>query len=194
MLITFSFTRLAVQVRRWFEIGADATMERGARVELLLLDPQPHRGSESAGQRLVVDRPFWRADLLDRMDRPGEWAAAHVHPSFDGVEPGDRVFSEALTADPWGWLEEQLRRPADRMREAGLDPADADGDLEDLRAAVGLIVEAARRFGPEQALTRDDDARLTRDAAERVRRLVALIPAEVPYDREYLRPWLEARP
>jgi hypothetical protein len=25
VLITFSFTRLAVQVRRWFEIGADAT-------------------------------------------------------------------------------------------------------------------------------------------------------------------------
>ncbi|MEU9820180.1 hypothetical protein ACIGG9_07145 [Pseudonocardia alni] len=193
MLITFSFTRLAVQVRRWFEIGADATMERGARVELLLLDPQPHRGSESAGQRLVVDRPFWRADLFDRMDRPGEWAAAHVHPSFDGVEPSDRVFSEALTEDPWGWLEEQLRRPADRMREAGLDPAVAVGDLDDLHAAVGQIVEAARRFGPDQPLTRDDDARLTRDAAERVRRLVALIPPEVPYDREYLRPWLEQR-
>ncbi|MER5672003.1 hypothetical protein [Pseudonocardia alni] len=83
MLITFAFTRLAVQVRRWFEIGADATMERGARVELLLLDPQPHRGSESAGQRLVVDRPFWRADRTYRLSRI---AAAEVLP-----EPADRA-------------------------------------------------------------------------------------------------------
>ncbi|WP_226364554.1 hypothetical protein [Pseudonocardia sp. ICBG162] len=191
MLITFSFTRLAVQVRRWFEIGPDATTERGARVELLLLDPQPHRGSESAAQRLVVDTPFWRADLFDRTDRPGAWAAAHVHPHFDGVEPSDRVFSPGLTADPWGWLTEQLSHPGERLRDAGLDPAVAGDDLDDLRTEVPHIVGAARRFGPEQPMTRDDDFHLTRDAAERVRRMLTLIPPGVGYDREHLRPWLE---
>ena len=42
-------------------------------------------------------------------------------------------------------------------------------------------------------MSRDEDFRLTRDAAERVRRMVALIPELTSEDREYLRPWLEQR-
>jgi len=191
VIVTFAFTRLSVDVRRWFEIGPDATMERGARVELRLLEPQPHRGTESASQRSVADNTFWRADLFDRLDQPGRWAAAHYHPSFDGVEPSDRVWSPELTADPWGWLSDQLLHVEDRFRAAGLDPALARYDLDDLRAVAPRIVACAREFGPEQTMTRDDDFRLTRDAAERVRRMIDLVPPGVPVDREYLRPWIE---
>ncbi|WP_018335085.1 hypothetical protein [Actinomycetospora chiangmaiensis] len=192
MQIAFTFTRLAVIVRRWFEIGPDATMEHGTRVELRLLEPQPHRGTESAAQRLVVDGAVWRADLFDRLDRPaGSFSAAHHHPTFDGVEPSDRVWSDALTADPWGWLAAQLTDVATLLREAGHDPALADDDAEDLREQVPHIVATARRFGPEDPMSRDGDFRLTRDAAERVRRMLDLIDAPTPAVRDHLRPWLE---
>ena len=192
MLIAFTFTRLAVTVRRWFEIGPDAVMEHGARVELRLLEPQPHRGSESAAQATVIDGAFWRADLFNRLDRPADsWSAAHYHPRFEGDEPCDRVWSDALTADPWGWLAEQLGDVEARLREAGLDPSPAGDDAGDVRAAVGEIVAAARRFSPEDPMSRDEDFRLTRDAAERVRRMLALIPEPTEAVRSYLAPWLD---
>lgn len=100
MLIAFSFTRVAAIVRRWFEITPDAVMEHGSRVELRLLDPQPHRGSDSAAQQTVIDDAFWRADLFNRLDRPSNsFSAAPYHPHFNGVEPSDRVWSTELTAD-----------------------------------------------------------------------------------------------
>ena len=43
-------------------------------------------------------------------------------------------------------------------------------------------------------MSRDEDFRLTKDAAERVRRMIALIPDGVEVDREYLRPWIEQAP
>lgn len=192
MLITFSFTRIAVTVRRWFEVGPDATMETGARIELSLLDPQPHRGSESAAQPLVVGRTCWRADLFGRLDRPDEpYAAAHFHPRFDGPEPSDRVWSEALTRDPWGWLEARLTGIEQTVTEAGLDPAPAREDAEAIHAAAGQIVATARGLGPEQPFTRDENFRLTRDAAQRVRMLVDRVEDRAAVAEDYLRPWLD---
>jgi hypothetical protein len=52
-------------------------------------------------------------------------------------------------------------------------------------------VATARGFSPEDRMSRDEDFRLTRDAAERVRRMVALIPDPALVDREYLGPWLQ---
>jgi len=105
MLITFNFTRIALVVRRWFEITPDAAMEHGARVELHVLTPQPHRGTDSAAQKTVIDGAFWRADLFNRFGHPAaSFSAAHYHPSLDGIEPSDRVWSTDLTADPWTWL------------------------------------------------------------------------------------------
>ena len=194
MLVVYGFTRIAVVVRRWFEISPEAVMEHGARVELRLLASQEHRGSESAAQPTVVDEAFWRADLFDRLDRPaGEFSAAHLHPFFEGDEPSDRVWSTELRADPWGWLTAQLSDVGALLEGAGLDPALAADDAEDVRAAVPQILARARAFGPEDRMSRDEDFRLTRDAAERVRRMVALIPELTSEDREYLRPWLEQR-
>ncbi|MDD7917030.1 hypothetical protein [Actinomycetospora callitridis] len=194
MLVVYGFTRIAVVVRRWFEISPEAVMEHGARIELRLLTPQEHRGSESAAQPTVVDEAFWRADLFDRLDRyPGEFSAAHLHPFFEGDEPSDRVWSAELTADPWGWLADQLSDVRAWLEGAGLDPALAADDADAVRAAVPQIVATARTFGPEHRMSRDEDFRLTRDAAERVRRMVALIPEPTSEDREYLRPWLEQR-
>jgi hypothetical protein len=194
MLIAFTFTRLAVNVRRWFEISPEAVKEHGARIELGLLDPQPHRGTESAAQKTVIDRTFWRADIFNRLGRPPtSFSAAHYHPYFDGVEPSERCWSVDLTGDPWTWLADQLRDVEARLEEAGLDPGLARDDAEDLSSFVPQIVAAARQFSPESALSRDEDFLLTRDAAERVRRMVALIGDLTPADRDYLGPWLGQR-
>jgi hypothetical protein len=192
VLIVYGFTRVAVVVRRWFEISPEAVMEHGARVELRLLTPQEHRGSESAAQPTVVDEAFWRADLFTRLDRPADsWSAAHFHPYFDGDEPSDRVWSTELTADPWGWLAAQLDDVGALLEGAGRDRALAADDVDEIRAAVPQIVAAARTVSPEERMSRDEDFRLTKDAAERVRRMIALIPDGVEVDREYLRPWIE---
>jgi hypothetical protein len=189
--VVYAFTRVAVVVRRWFEISPEAVMEHGARVELRLLTPQEHRGSESAAQPTVVDAAFWRADLFGRLDRPADaFSAAHFHPYFDGDEPSDRVWAPSLTSDPWGWLAAQLSDVGARLEGAGLDPGLAADDAAEVRAAVPPIVATARGFGPEHRMSRDEDFRLTRDAAERVRRMVALIGDPALVDREYLGPWL----
>lgn len=192
MLVTYSFTAIAITVRRWFEIGPDAVMEHGARIEIALREPQEHRGSESAAQRLVVDRVFWRADLFGRLDRPGDpFSAAHFHPGFDGDEPSDRHWDAHLTATPWEWLAAQLDDLGPLLADAGLDPAVAESDAADARAAAGDIVDTARRFGPDRPFTRDDDARLTKDATRRIALMLDLVRDPAALDREYLAPWLE---
>ena len=192
MLITFGFTRIAVTVRRWFEVAADATMETGARIEIAELDPQQHRGSESAAQPLVVDGTFWRADIFGRLDLPDEpYVAAHFHPRFDGPEPSERVWSDELTRDPWTWLRARLVGIEQTAVDAGADPDPARADGDAVRAAADRIVVAAQSFGPEHRLTRDETFALTRDAALRVRMLMELVERPADLDREYLRPWIE---
>lgn len=193
MLITFSFTRIAISVRRWFEVAADATMETGARVEIALLDPQPHRGSESAAQRLVVDRTFWRADIFGRLDLPDHpYSAAHFHPRFTGPEPSDRVWADELTSDAWTWLRGHLVDIERTAADAGVDPAVAHEDADAVRAATDRIVDTAQSLGPEHALSRDETFRLTRDAALRVRMLIGLVEDPTALDQDYLRPWMQA--
>ncbi|WP_219414443.1 hypothetical protein [Pseudonocardia nigra] len=190
--IVYTFTRVAVTVRRWFEIGTAAEMEHGARLELALLAQQPHRGTESAAQRTVVDQTFWRADIFGRLDRPdAPYSAAHFHSRFDGVEPCGREWSGDLTANPWAWLTDQLEHLEDRLAGAGFDPGLAADDGNDLRELVPRIVASARELGPEVPLTRDEEFRLTRDAAERVRRMLDIVEDQTRIDREHIAPWLQ---
>src|SRR5438270_12807871 len=103
----FVFEKVAVLVGPWRE-PMDPP-ERGARVEVRLVADEPARGSPSAAQRVVIDQPLFRADLFDRMDGPpGNLKSAHFHPSFEGVEPCDRVWPAGLREDPLGWLAAEL--------------------------------------------------------------------------------------
>src|SRR2546421_5229740 len=63
----FAFEKVAVLVFPWYEPGG---LERGARVEVRLLVDQRWRGTRSAAQRVVIDKPVFRADLFDRTDAP----------------------------------------------------------------------------------------------------------------------------
>jgi hypothetical protein len=143
----FAFERIAIVVGPWWEPGEPP--EYGTRIEVRLLADEPHRGTPSAAQRVVVDTPVWRADLFDQVGAPaGNLLAAHFHPCFEGVEPCPREWPDALRADTLGWLTDQLAdlvalhsrsRPGD-------GPDDALGrDSDGVRAALPAILAAVDR-------------------------------------------------
>ena len=190
MLHIIALSRSALVVRHWFEINLDdASMEHGARIELRELASGGHRGSESAAQLIAADRPFWRADLFDRMqDEPGTFGAAHYHPEFAGNEPSGRVWDPALTADPWRWLFDQVisagaaaerhpvaGRPGRRHRAAR--PGRRGGRAGPPVLPGGLRL--ARRVLPAD-----------RDARPAVRLMVRCLRQPALLDAAFVAPWL----
>lgn len=191
MIRMLTTTGVAVLVRHWFEVDLeDASMEHGCRVELRELTPTEHRGSESAAQLVVADRPLWRADLFDRLgDEPGTFAAAHFHPYFEGEEPCDRVWDDKLTADPWGWLREQVLRfgSGSASQPAALAPDDA----ADLQAMADEVVAVAQGFSPERCRSTAECFRLTRDARQSVRLMVKYLHDPSRLDKAAVSLWME---
>jgi len=188
-----ALSRCAVTVRHWFEVSlTDSSLEHGARVELRELAPQPHRGSESAAQVITADRPLWRADLFDRLpdDGQGVLRAAHFHPWFNGSEPCRRAWDPALTADPWGWLGDQL---AGLAAAAGapswtLDP----GDASDLAGLADHVVTLARRFSPHRCGSAPECFRLTRDVRDTVRLMIDSLQQPGLLDLAWVSPWMDS--
>lgn len=181
----------ALLVRHWFEIDLeDASMEHGCRVELREIAPVDHRGSESAAQVVAADRPLWRADLFDRLgDKPGTFSAAHFHPYFEDNEPCDRVWDDRLTADPWGWLREQVSGfgSGSASQPAPLTPEDA----ADLRAMADEVVAVAQGFSPARCGSRSECYRLTRDARQSVRLMVEYLHDPSKLDKDAVSLWTE---
>jgi hypothetical protein len=144
LLCAFGFGSLGVMIEDLYFIDPDPEpgqegAERGVRVELRLLEPQRRRGSVYASQRVVIDQALWRADFFESVSGgPGSKDRMHHHPLMEGDEPGDRVFDPALTADPIGWLRDQLSGVTDILEAAKADWGEPD--VAALRAAVPLMV------------------------------------------------------
>jgi hypothetical protein len=140
----YVFEGIAVIVGPWHEPMSPP--ERGARVEVRLLADEPKRGSPSAAERVTIDRPVFRADLFDRTDKPaGNLEAAHFHPGFDGIEPLDRTWDDAIQQDATGWLAGQLNDLPTLLARAGVDLDGApwlDQDAAALRDATPGVVAA----------------------------------------------------
>jgi hypothetical protein len=187
-----ALSRCAVILRHWFEIDLDdASMEHGARIELRELVPQQHRGSESAAQIVMADRPLWRADLFDRLtDAPGSYRVAHFHPEFAGNEPCSRAWDPALTASPWDWLHDQMASAGAASGHAAwpLDPADA-GELGGL---AELVVATARQFAPEGCGSAAECFQRTRDVRESVQLMIAYLHRPDLLDEDWVAPWRQA--
>jgi hypothetical protein len=184
-----TLSRTAVIVRHWFEVDLDdASMEHGVRVELRELAARPRRGSESAAQLIVVDRPLWRADLFDRVGEPaGTFGAAHYHPQFAGDEPCPRVWDEKLTADPWAWLGDQF---AGLGTGSGSGPWPVDqADGPELVRLSADVVSLARSLGPDRCLSVDGCYELTQDAADTVRLMIDYLRQPELLDEERVAPW-----
>lgn len=140
----FVFDGIAMLVGPWHE-PMDPP-EAGTRVELRLLAVEPTRGSPSAAERVIIDEPVFRADLFDQTTHPpGNLRAAHFHAGFDGIEPTNRIFDDAVNEDPTGWLAGQLNDLGTLLKQCGVEVNGAawlEPDTAALRAAIPTIVAA----------------------------------------------------
>ena len=153
MLAAFGFEALGVVVGDMYFIDpspleGQETPERGVRLELRLIDRDEPQGSIYAGIPIAFARPVWRVDLFgSTQSPPGTLDRAHHHPRFDGWEPGRRKFVPELSADPVGWLTDQLADPAAVLTRAGVDIDEVtEADLAGLAAAAPEIVAAVKRM------------------------------------------------
>jgi hypothetical protein len=193
MIRAFVYPQSAVLVRHWIEIDpGDGSLEHGARIELRRLDLKPQRGSGSAAQAFVIDKPVWRVDLFDRLDAPpGSYQAAHYHPWFDGHEPSEREFSVDLTANPLGWVRQHLSDiPATyAASKVLLGPGESD-DADLIHANVGLITEATAGFLPTQCGSNGQCCTWTADVIPLMQVKMAAVKNPGQVNRSYLAPWL----
>jgi hypothetical protein len=153
MLYAFGFERVGVLAGDLYFVDprpakGQEGAEHGVRVELRVLERGALKGSVYSAQPIEVGRPIWRADLLESVaGRPGSFDRTHYHPVFRDWDPSSRVFARELSADPLGWLGENLADLDGLLAAAGL-PADTAGpdDADRLRGVAPEIVAAVRRL------------------------------------------------
>jgi hypothetical protein len=180
LLEAFVFNEIAIVVRHWFEIGPEDD-EHGARIEIRRLVRHEHRGSESAPQLIEIDDIIWRADLFDSLsDEPGNFARAHHHVHFDGIEPVDRDWDDRLSADPFGWVQKQLEALPELLAARGADLQDVEGETDDVRRNLPAIMSAARRCAATECTTPRQCANQTRDTTEIVAMQASLFRGNSP--------------
>jgi hypothetical protein len=153
MLYAFGFEHIGVVVSDLYFLDPNPSVgqegaERGVRLEVRMLDRGELKGSIYSAQPIGVDRPVWRADLLESVaGPPGSFDRTHHHPAFNGWEPSKRHFVPELSADPIGWVGAHLSDLPTRLAEADVDTAGITAaDAAALREAVPEILEALRRL------------------------------------------------
>ena len=152
MLYAFAFDRIGVVASDLYFVDPNPGQgqegpEQGARLEVRLFQRGELRGSVYSAQPISIERPIWRADLLESVANPGSLDRAHHHPRFRGWEPGRRHFVEAMSEDPVGWVGRRLSDLDGLLAEAGVAPADVGpSDAGDLRSAVPEILGAVHRL------------------------------------------------
>lgn len=153
MFYAFGFERVGIVVGDLYfvdpePIPGQESPERGVRLELRLVERGELRGSIYSARPIGVERPLWRADLLESADGPaGSFDRTHHHPAFQDWEPGNRVFVEELSADPLGWLAERLSDLDGLLADAGVSPDEiGPTDAAQVRDATPEIVDTVRRL------------------------------------------------
>jgi hypothetical protein len=153
MLYAFGFERVGVLVSDLYFVDSNPRKgqegpEHGVRLELRALDRGELKGTVYSARPITVDKPIWRADLLESTEgKPGSHDRTHYHPAFSGWNPSKRTFDRDLSSDPIGWLGRQLSDLPALLAEAEV-PADAAGehDADDIRAAVPEILSVTQRL------------------------------------------------
>ncbi len=153
MLYAFGFERVAVVLSDLYFVNPDPEEgqegpERGVRLEVRFLQRSELKGSIYSAQPIAVDRPIWRADLLESLSsRPGSLDRAHHHPRFAGWEPGPRHFVADLSARPLEWVGDRLSDLDGLLVDGDVSPREVGtGDAAAVRAAVPEILAAAQRL------------------------------------------------
>jgi hypothetical protein len=153
MLYAFGFERIGVLVSDLYFVDPSPRKghegpERGVRLEVRILDRGRLNGSIYSAQPISIDRPIWRADLLESVaGPPGSFDRTHHHPDFRGWEPGQRCFVDALSADPLGWVGDRLCDLDGLLEQAGVSRDEVDpADGPCLKDAVPEILDATGRL------------------------------------------------
>ena len=153
MLYAFGFEQIGVVLSDLYFVDPNPGAgqegpERGVRLEVRRLDKGTLHGSIYSAQPIAVDRPIWRADLLESVaGPPGSFDRTHHHPAFTGWEPGRRHFVAELSADPVGWVGARLSDLDGLLADAQIPPGEIDAaETGRLRAAVPEILDALRRL------------------------------------------------
>ena len=153
MLYVFGFDKVGVVVGDLYFVDPDPipgqeSPERGVRLEVRLLEQGQMEGTIYAARPIAIDRPIWRADLLESADGPpGSFDRTHHHPHFEEWEPGEREFVAGLSADPLHYVAGALSDLESLLLSSNMSLADvAPNDPQLLRAAVPEIVEATSRL------------------------------------------------
>jgi hypothetical protein len=153
MLQVFGFKKVGVAVSDLYFVDPEPGpgqegAERGVRLEVRFLESPEAWGTIYASRPIVVDRPIWRADLLERVDGPpGSFDRTHHHPHMEGWEPGSRQYDPEMSTQPLGWVASRLGDLDALMKDAGIDPREADpDDAEEMRQALPDILAAVQRL------------------------------------------------
>lgn len=153
MLYLFGFRKVGVAVSDLFFVDPNPGRgqegpEHGVRLEVRLLEQPEAAGTIYASRPIVVDRPIWRADLLESVSgAPGSHDRTHHHPRMKGWEPGSRQYERAMSSDPVEWVGQRLSDLDTLLVEAEVDPAAVDpDDAEELRQAVPEITTAVTKL------------------------------------------------
>lgn len=146
MLQAFVFERVGIVVGDLYFLDPNPHPgqegpEHGVRVELRVFDRGELKGTIYSATPIEVGQPIWRVDLLESVDgKPGSFNRTHHHPVFNGWDPTKRIFTRELSADPLGWLGQQLADLPAVLKRAGVpddlaDPSDADS-LRDMAPVI----------------------------------------------------------
>lgn len=152
MLYAFAFDRIGVLAADLFFVNPDPEEgqegpEQGVRLEVRQFRRAELRGSVYSATPIEIERPLWRADLLESVSNPGTLDRAHHHPRFAGWEPGSRQFLPAMTADPLGWVAARLGDLHGLLAGNGSRGVDISaGDAQAVGDAVPQIMAAVERL------------------------------------------------
>jgi hypothetical protein len=153
MLCLFGFERVAVAISDLYFVDphpmpGQEGAERGVRLELRMLERGELHGSIYSAQPITVDKPIWRADLLESADGPpASFDRTHHHPQFTDWDPSPRQFVPELSADPVAWVCAKLADLEGVLADAGVDAAQVGpNDAADMRAALPEIEATLRRL------------------------------------------------
>lgn len=153
MLYLFGFDKVGVVVGDMYFVDPDPipgqeSPERGVRLEVRLLEQGSMDGTIYAARPIAIDRPIWRADLLESVDTPpGSFDRTHHHPHFDEWEPGEREFVVELSAKPLPWVGRALSDLESLLVASDMSLSDvAPADPRLLKEAVPEILEVTSRL------------------------------------------------
>lgn len=152
MFYGFGFGRVGVLASDLYFVDPNPTpgqdgAERGVRLEVRLVNAGQLPGSIYSARPIAIERPIWRADLLESVANPGSLDRAHHHPRFQQWEPGPRHVADEMLGDPIGWVGHRLADLGGLLEEAGVESTAVDvSDANGLRTAAPEIVEVVRRL------------------------------------------------